>query len=145
MNWLVACVATLFLVACNTVPTEHELVGTWTMPTRLATDASGKMAPDTQQMVDLTLAPDHTFIWSPRGQAPTAYGYWHLDGRTLITEFTSHGKGYKIANPYRDRIVKVSSKEVIYVQGKEDAGVEVHLTRRCSERLPVPRPTFYYD
>jgi hypothetical protein len=89
------------------------------------------MAPQTQQMVDLTLAPDHTFIWSLRGQRPTEYGRWHLDGRTLVSEFTSRGKGYKIANPYRDRIVKVSSQELIYVQGKDDAGVEAHLTRRC--------------
>ena len=50
----------------------------------------------------------------------------------LISEFTTRGKAHKVklAHPYRDRIIKISSHELIYVQGEDDPRMEVRLTRR---------------
>ena len=81
-------------------------------------------------MVDLTLTQDHRFVWSVRGQGPTDFGRWQLDGRWLITEYANRGKGHKVAHEYRDKIIKVSPNELIYVQGEDDTGEEVHLTKR---------------
>ena len=118
-----------FLTACNTLPTERQLVGTWTAP-RSSTEADGVTVSQSKQMVDLTVRPDHTFVWSLRGQGPKDFGRWRLDGRWLITEYTNRGKGHKVGHEYRDKIITLSSHDLIYVQGEEDPGEEVHLTRR---------------
>ena len=121
--------ALLFLTACSTLPTEHQLIGTWTAPETF-TEQSGVTTSRSKQMVDLTLRPDHTFVWSLRGHHQAGSGHWSLRQRWLTFVFDSHEKGHKVGHPYRDKIIKLSAEELIYIQGEEDPGEEVHLTRR---------------
>jgi hypothetical protein len=130
MNQLIASVGALvFLTACSTLPTERQLIGTWTAP-KSSIESDGVRLSHSKQMIDLTLTPDHRFVWSVRGQGPTDFGRWQLDGRRLITEYANRGKGHKVAHEYRDKIIKVSPNELIYVQGEDETGEEVHLTKR---------------
>ena len=141
MNWFAVLVTALFLLAaCNTLPTEFQLVGTWTAP-KSSTESGGVTLSHSKQMVDLTLRPDHMFVWSLRGQGPMDFGRWRLHGRWLITEYTNRGKGHRVGHECRDKIIELSSHDLIYVQGEDDSGEEVHLTRRCSEPLAAPRST----
>ena len=74
MNRLVASLAVpALLTACSTLPTERQLVGTWTMPaTQTSVDDGVTIKRShSKQMVDLTLTADHRFIWTPRGELPT--------------------------------------------------------------------------
>ena len=61
MNGLAASVTAMFLLAaCNTLPTERQLIGTWTAP-KSSTESDG-VTLHSKQMVDLTLRADHTFV-----------------------------------------------------------------------------------
>ena len=145
MNWLVASLAVpALLTACSTLPAEHQLVGTWTAPAKETTINDGLTITRSysKQMVDLTLRPDHTFVWSHDGGRPTDLGRWHLSGRYLISEFSNRGMGRKAGYPYRDKIIKLTPKELVYVQGEDTADIEVHLSRQCSERLAGSAPHF---
>jgi len=118
MNQLTAGVgALLFLTACSTLPTERQLIGTWTAP-KSSIESDGVTVSHSKQMIDLTLTQDHRFVWSVRGQGPTDFGRWQLDGRWLITEYVNRGKGHKVAHEYRDKIIKVSPNELIYVKAR---------------------------
>jgi hypothetical protein len=142
MNRFIASLAVpALLTACSILPTEHQLVGTWTRPAKEKTVNDGLTITRSysKQMVDLTLRPDHTFVWSLHGGRPTDFGRWHLSGRYLISEFSNRGKSRKTGYPYRDRIIKLTPQELVYVQGEDAPGEEVHLTRRSSEPLAAPR------
>jgi hypothetical protein len=135
MNELVAAIVTLLSVtACSTVPTEHQLIGTWMAP-EIWTEERGVTTSHSKQMVDLTLRADHTFLWSLRGRHEAGTGHWSLRGRWLTFVFTSREEGHKVGHPYRDKIIKLSAEELVYIQGEEDPDVEVHLTKRLSEPL----------
>src|SRR5215470_10941903 len=113
MDRLTTAVTALFvLTASNSLPTERQLVGTWTAP-RSSTETDGIMVSQSKQMVYLTLRPDQTFVWSIHKQAPQDFGRWRLDGRWLITECTNRGKGHKIGHEYRDKIITLSSHDLI--------------------------------
>jgi hypothetical protein len=145
MNRLVASLAVpVLLTACSTLPAEHQLVGTWTMPATQTSVDNGVTIKrsHSKEMVDLTLTADHRFIWTPRGRAPDATGRWHLDGHSLVWEFTSRRKGHKVTHPYRDRIIRLTPTELVYIQGEDTADTDVHLTRRSSEPLAAPRSSF---
>jgi hypothetical protein len=89
MNRLVASLAFSFLLtACNALPTERQLIGTWTTPESFTQNEFGVTQSHSKQMVDLTLTPDHRFTWSLHGGRPTDFGRWQLHGRYLISEFT---------------------------------------------------------
>jgi hypothetical protein len=122
-------VGPLLLNACSALPTERQLVGTWTAP-KSSTEIKGVEQAHSKQMIDFTFSPDHNFVWGLHEQRPTSAGRWQLRGRFLITEYTTPAKGHKLAYPYRDKIIKLTSQELIYVQGEDDPGAEVHLTRR---------------
>lgn len=140
MNWCAPFVAALlFLSACSTIPTERKLVGTWTAP-ESSTWLGDLEQSRSKQMIDITFMPDHRFVGGLHGQHPKDFGRWRLSGRYLILEFTNRAKGHKVAYPYRDTIIKLTSQELVYVQGEDDAGAEVHLTRRWSERRPALSP-----
>jgi hypothetical protein len=137
MNRLAASIAPPFLlIACSTLPTERQLVGTWTAPVKDTTITSeyGVQRSHSKEMVDLTLTADHRLVFWVRGKrSPDSVGHWQLDGQWLVSEFTRPKEGHKIRHSYRDRIVKVTSQELVYVQSADDPGVEVHLTKRSSE------------
>ena len=141
MNWRAPSLFAALLSACSTLQAEHQLVGTWTAPAKETTVNDGITIKRSysKRMVDLTLRPDHTFVWSQQGRRTTDFGRWHLSGRHLITEYTNHGKGHKVAHPYRDRIIKLTRTELVYIQGEDTADTEVHLTRRCSEPRAATR------
>jgi hypothetical protein len=131
MNRLAALIAALFsLAACNTLPTDRQLVGTWTAPESSTQNQSGITLSTSKQMVDITLAPDHSFFSGLHGRRPKDFGRWHLYGWLLIWDFTNPAKGHRVGHPYRDRIIKISPRELVYLQGEDDPGLEVHLTRR---------------
>lgn len=141
MNWLVASLAiSASLTACSSLPVEHQLVGTWTRPEteKTVNDGITIRRSYSKQMVDLTLSPDHTFVWSLHGRRRTDFGRWHLSGRYLISEFSNPGRGRKAGYPYRDKVTKLTPNELVYVQGEDAPGEEVHLTRRSSEPLAAP-------
>jgi hypothetical protein len=141
MNWLITSLAiSTLLTACGSLPAEHQLVGTWTRPEteKTVNDGITIRRSYSKQMVDLTLRPDHTFMWSLHGGRRTDFGHWHLSGRYLISEFSNPGKGRKAGYPYRDKITKLTPNELVYVQSEDAPGEEVHLTRRWSERRTAP-------
>jgi hypothetical protein len=85
-------------------------------------------------MVDLTLTPDHRLVFWIRGErTPDSVGHWHLDGRWLCSEFTRRNEAHKVTHSYRDRIIKLTPHELVYMQSADDPGVEIHLTKRSSE------------
>jgi hypothetical protein len=137
MNRLVAPLAIpLFLTACSTLPTERQLVGTWTAPRTetIITRHSGVERSYSKQMVDLTLTSDHKLMFWVRGKrSPDSVGHWHLDGRWLVSEFSRPNEGHKIRHSYRDKIIKLTPQELVYVQSADDPKVEVHLTKRTTE------------
>jgi hypothetical protein len=137
MNRLVAPLAVpLLLIACSTLPTERQLVGIWTAPRTetIITRHSGVEHSSSKQMVDLTLTSDHQLMFWVRGErSPDSVGHWHLDGRWLVSEFTRPNEGNKIRHSYRDKIIKLTPQELVYVQSADDPGVEVHLTKRPTE------------
>jgi hypothetical protein len=137
MNWHAASVTAPFLLtACCTLPTERQLVGTWTAPVKetTITNGSGLQHSYSKEMVDLTLTSDHRLVFWARGQrSPDSVGHWRLDGQRLISEFTRRNEGHKIWHSYRDKIIKLTPHELVYVQSADDPGVEIHLTKRSSE------------
>ncbi len=142
MNSLVAPLALSFLLtACAALPTERQLVGTWTIPESTRLNEFGIAKSHSKQMMDLTLAPDHRFTWSRHGGRRTDFGRWQLQGRYLISEFSNPGKRRKVGYPYRDRIIKLTRQELVYLQGEDAPGENVHLTRRSSEPLAALRST----
>src|SRR3954464_15122821 len=136
MNWrvmplMLAC----FLSSCTALPTERQLVGTWTAPEKWTRDnASGVMISHSKQMRDFRLAANHTFTWSRHGRRPTEFGHWDLSGRYLITWYNHTARGRDAGFRFRDKITKVTPEELVYIQsedsGPDAAGVDVHLTRR---------------
>ena len=120
----------LSLAGCNTLPTERQLIGTWTAPERITLNESGIEQSHSKQIVALTLRPDHTFVWTSRGKRRKDFGRWYLSGRYLVSEFNNPGRDRKTHYPYRDKIIKLTSQELIYVQGEDAPGETVHLTKR---------------
>src|SRR5438477_8607136 len=114
---VVLAVVPFLLNACSALPTERQLVATWTAP-KSSTEINGVEQSHSKQMIDFTFAPDHSFAWGLHGKRPTAAGRWRLHGRSLITEHTTPGKGHKLAYPYRDKIIKLTSQELVYLQGE---------------------------
>src|SRR5215211_4833255 len=112
MNWPIALLGVaLLLSACSTLPTESQLVGTWTAPLKETTITSeyGVHQSYSKEVVDLTLASDHRLAFWVRGErSPDSLGHWHLDGRWLVTEFTRPKEGHRIRHSYRDRIIKLT-------------------------------------
>jgi hypothetical protein len=137
MNWHAASVAAPFLLtACCTLPTERQLVGTWTAPVKETTITSeyGVQHSYSKSVVDLTLASDHRLVFWVRGErSPDSVGHWRLDRGWLVSEFTRRKEGHKIRHSYRDKIIKTTSQELGYMQSADDPGVEIHLTKRSSE------------
>ena len=123
------------------MPTERQLVGTWTAP-ESSTEVKGVEQSHSKQMIDFTFAPGHIFYGGLHGRRPTDFGRWQLDGQYLIFEFTNRAKGHKVAYPYRDKIIKLTSHELVYIQGEDDPGEKVHLTRRFSQPLAGVEPHF---
>src|ERR1051325_5287147 len=82
MNALGASIITLcFLSACSTLPAERQLIGMWTRPETetVSHNEFGMTRSYSKQMVDLTLRPDHTFVWSLHGGRRTDFGRCVLD------------------------------------------------------------------
>ena len=137
MNRLAAFLAaSLLLTGCSALPTERQLIGTWTGPeeeTKI-TSESGVEHSHSKQMIDLTLRPDHRLVFYVRGERRAdSIGHWRLDGRWLLIEFTRRKEAHKIRHSVRGRIITATPHELFYVQeggGPGVDGVEVHLTRR---------------
>jgi hypothetical protein len=149
MNRLASSLAATFLLSgCSALPTESQLVGTWTDHERETkiTSESGVERSYSKQMVDLTFRPDHTYDFWVRGERRAdSIGHWHLDGRFIFLEFTRRKEAHKVKRSVRGRIIRLTAREFVYVQEDRDPafnGVEVHLTRRWSERPPAVRPHF---
>src|ERR1051325_4302566 len=149
MNWLTPCLAATFLLdGCSVLPTERQLIGTWTDHERETkiTSESGVERSYSKQMVDLTFRPDHTLVFWVRGERHAgSIGRWHLDGRFIFIEFTRRKEAHKVKYSVRGKIIRSTPHETFYVQEDRDPavnGVEVHLTRRWSERPPAVRPRF---
>ena len=119
MNRVLSSAAALFaLSACNTLPTERQLIGTWTSPETLYQNEFGITQSHSKQMVEATFSADHRYVWAPRGHRPTAIGRWHLSGRWLFTEFAAHEKGRQVSHAYRDKIVKISPEKLVFPEGE---------------------------
>ena len=119
MNRIVASVGTLFLLsACQTLPTERGLVGTWTSPHTTIQNEFGMTQSHSKQMVDATFTPDHRYVWSLHGHRPTVRGRWALSGRHLVTEFTTREHSRNVTRQYRDKITKLSDRELIFPEGE---------------------------
>ena len=107
----------LALSACSGLPTERQLVGTWTSPESTTENEFGVTQSRSKQMVDATFGADHTYVWRLRGHKPTAIGRWSLSGRYIVTEFTTRGHGRRIPHQYRDKITKLTEHELIFPEG----------------------------
>lgn len=101
---------------------DRASVGTWTIPESTTLNEFGIAQSHSKQMADLTLTPDHRFTWSRHGGRRTDFGRWQLRGRYLISEFSNPGKRRKVGYPYRDRIIKLTPQELVYVQGEDAPG-----------------------
>jgi hypothetical protein len=149
MNRLAPLLAIVFLlVACSTLPTERQLVGTWTdhLKETFIRSESGVEHSYSKQMVDLHLTSDHRLVFWVRGErTPDSIGHWRLDGGWLCIEFTRRNEHHRINHSYRLKITRLSPHELLYVQSSHDPaedGIKVHLTRRSSEPLAGPRSSF---
>ena len=76
------------------------------------------MITHSKQTVDLKLAADHTFAWSLDGRQRTDFGHWQLAGRYLVSRFSNAARGRKAGFPFRDKIIKVTPQELVYIQSK---------------------------
>lgn len=148
MNRPAPLLAIVFLLAaCSTLPTERQLVGTWSdhLKETFIRGESGVEHSYSKRMVDLSLTADHRLVFWLRGErTPDSIGRWRLDGQSLWIEFTRRNEHHRITHSYRNKITKISPYELLYVQSSDDPaedGIKVHLTRRSSEPRPAPVST----
>jgi len=94
------------------------MIGTWTAPQETTENEFGIVPRQSKQMIDVTFTADHKYLWALHGRSPIVTGRWRLDGWWLVTEIKRQPKGGKLGREYRDKIVGISDRELIFPESK---------------------------
>ena len=76
------------------------------------------------QQMEVTFTQDHREVWSnPDGQPVVAR--WHLEGSDLVFTIISKPKDMEMpTTPQRERLVRVTDRELVFTDGKTDGVFE---------------------
>src|SRR5215210_1805 len=91
-------------VGCTTLPAEHGLVGTWTMPVKTTQNEFGITQWRSKQLVVMTIRPNHTYTQKHQSESAGVTGHWRLSGRWLVSEFTTRKRGRTVTERNRNHI-----------------------------------------
>ena len=70
---------------------------------------------------------------TPVGARAFALARFAFRIRTAMSSALDASHCLTLCDSYRDKITKLTPRELVYVQSVDDPGVEVHLTKRSSE------------
>ena len=119
---LVLGVALFIFASCTTLPpTEPRLIGTWAISGAIDHHQDGSQTRvSLEPTMDITVTPDHRMIWRDRSGKGEAVARWRLEGNDLV--FTMETKSFwgGPGTTRRERIVKITSNELIVGDGTTD-------------------------
>ena len=115
-------VALLIFASCTALPrTDQRLIGTWKIVAAIRHNKDGsKTRVQMEPTMEITFARDHKETWRDHSAKTEAVARWHLEGDELVFTLQTDSFWGRPGITRRERIVKVTSSELIVGDGTTD-------------------------